>query len=105
MSLRAFVRAALQEYIRAGVTDCVLSPREVVSKMLHREWGLAGDAFTRRLTREGYLPNVLDDMVKTVWRDMVRLPVPAAFAYVAQDPVVHGAVVCLAAKKPKGLRV
>ena len=44
-TLDSFVRAALQEYVRAAGTDSVVSPCCVVRKMLHREWGRIDSCF------------------------------------------------------------
>ena len=105
-TLKTFVRVALWEYVRASDPECVLAPPQVVRKMMYREWGSAGDAFTRVLNRACFGPNAMDDMIRDAWRGMVRLPVPATFKFVAQDHDVQNAVVGLAASKiPHGLRV
>ena len=104
-----FVRVSLLEYTRAADSDCMISPRVVVTKMLYREWGSAGDAFTSLLTKAGITARVLDDLVDECWRNMIRLPSPGVFRFVTLDENVRDAVVKFVnGRRPsitKGLRV
>ncbi len=107
-TLGAFVRAALKEFLAASERDCVLSPCDVMRKMLCREWGSAGDAFTRFFIRARIDPHVLfDDLVREAWSGLIRLPTPSAFNFVTQDSEVQRALVVMVGMRAqhKGLRV
>ncbi len=103
---RSFVRAALREFLAASERDCVLSPCDVMNKMLYREWGSAGDAFTRLLIRARIDPHVLfEDLVREAWSGLIRLSTPSAFNFVTQDQQVQNMVVAMADMRKMGLRV
>lgn len=106
-TMRAFVRLALLEYVRASEKDRVISPRGAVKKMLYVEWGSAGDEFTLVLCRARIEPNgMIDEMVREAWGAMVRLPAPCTFGFVTQDRVVQNMVIAFAGRAvDKGLRV
>ena len=79
-----------------------------MNKMLYREWGSAGDAFTRLFIRARIDPHVLfDDLVREAWSGLVRLPSPSAFNFVTQDSEVQRALVVMVGMRAqhKGLRV
>ena len=104
-TLKQFVQVALKICTETSDQKCQLPPRGIVAKMLHREWGSAGHAFTKLL--QGRLdPSMFDAMVQEAWDRMVRVPMPCVFKY-ACDSTVQRAIVHYAATQGarKGLRV
>ena len=104
-TLDKFVRICLALHVQA-TRKSVLSPVQVVRKVLYGEWASAGDDFTVVLMRNNFHPTCLDSMLDAAWSRMIRLPTPRALMF-TQDQKVQVAFLALASERehPKGLRV
>ena len=85
-SVSLFAQLALNLYILKCDEDRRY-PHLVVRKMLHAEWGGSSDVFTSLLRQKGFDPKILDQIVYYAWRKMIKLPLPAVFAYIHDEDV------------------
>ena len=94
-----FTKLALNLYILKCEGNMSWYPHVVVRKMLHSEWGESDNDFAYLLEKQGFDPKMLDQMVNDAWQKMIKLPLPAIFAYIHDEEVMAKMIDMIALQK------